>query len=30
MEKSKPRWDPRLEALRAIIKHLERLRGDGA
>jgi hypothetical protein len=26
---SKP-WDPRLEALRTIIKHFERLRGEGA
>jgi hypothetical protein len=26
---SKP-WDPRLEALRVIVKHFERLRGDGA
>jgi hypothetical protein len=25
---SKP-WDPRLEALRAISKYLEKLRGDG-
>jgi hypothetical protein len=23
-------WDPHLEALRTIIKHLERLRGEGA
>jgi hypothetical protein len=30
-QKERPRnWDPRLEALRTIIKHLERLRGEGA
>jgi hypothetical protein len=30
-EKPKLRsWDPRLEALRAILKYLERLRGEGA
>jgi hypothetical protein len=30
-EKPKLRsWDPRLEALRTIIKHLEKLRREGA